>query len=87
MNFVPPLPLGTYNIVPPPRYLFVALSGTVVCLLAVVYLPFLQWVFQTEALHLTDWLYLAGITSSVLVVSEIRKVSVCISLTGCTWQG
>ncbi|KAF2358893.1 P-type ATPase [Trinorchestia longiramus] len=55
-------------------YLFIALSATLACLLAVVYLPFLQWVFQTEALRLSDWLYLVCLTSSVLIVSEVRKM-------------
>ncbi|XP_063888439.1 calcium-transporting ATPase type 2C member 1-like isoform X2 [Scylla paramamosain] len=54
-------------------YLFVALTATVGCLLGVVYLPFLQWVFQTEGIHLSDWLYLVCLTSTVLLVSELRK--------------
>ncbi|XP_068210237.1 calcium-transporting ATPase type 2C member 1 isoform X1 [Palaemon carinicauda] len=54
-------------------YLFVALTATIGCLLCVVYLPFLQWVFQTEALHIADWLYLVCLTSTVLLVSEVRK--------------
>ena len=55
-------------------YLFVALTATVGCLLGVVYLPFLQWVFQTEGIHLSDWLYLACLTSTVLLASELRKL-------------
>lgn len=54
-------------------YLFIALTATMGCLLAVVYLPFLQWVFQTEGLHITDWIYLLCLTSTVLLVSELRK--------------
>ncbi|CAL4234119.1 unnamed protein product, partial [Meganyctiphanes norvegica] len=54
-------------------YLFMALSGTLLALMGVVYLPFLQWIFQTEGLHLVDWMYLTCLTSSVLIVSEIRK--------------
>uniref|UniRef100_A0A6A7G0R4 Calcium-transporting ATPase n=2 Tax=Hirondellea gigas TaxID=1518452 RepID=A0A6A7G0R4_9CRUS len=55
-------------------YLFVALAATLGCLLGVVYVPFLQWVFQTEALHLNDWLYLVALASTVLFVSELRKM-------------
>ena len=55
------------------RYLFVALTATLGCLLCVVYVPPLQWVFQTEALHASDWLYLVGLASTVLLVSELRK--------------
>lgn len=54
-------------------YLFVALTATVACLLCVVYLPFLQWVFQTEGIHISDWAYLVCLTSTVLLVSELRK--------------
>ncbi|XP_042226858.1 calcium-transporting ATPase type 2C member 1-like isoform X2 [Homarus americanus] len=54
-------------------YLFVALTATFVCLMGVVYLPFLQWVFQTESIYLIDWLYLTCLTSTVLIVSELRK--------------
>ena len=56
------------------RYLFVAITATLGCLLAVVHLPFLQWVFQTEALNISDWIYLTALTSTVLIVSEIRKM-------------
>ena len=55
-------------------YLFVALTATMGCLLGVVYLPFLQWVFQTEGIHLSDWLYLVCLTLTVLLVSELRKL-------------
>lgn len=54
-------------------YLFVALTATILCLLCVVYLPFLQWVFQTEGIHISDWIYLLCLTSTVLIVSEFRK--------------
>lgn len=54
-------------------YLFVALTATIVCLLGVVYLPFLQWVFQTEGIHISDWIHLLCLTSTVLLVSEFRK--------------
>ncbi|KAJ3037008.1 High affinity Ca2+/Mn2+ P-type ATPase-like protein [Rhizophlyctis rosea] len=40
----------------------------------VVYVPFLQSIFQTEALGVWDLVELAVITSSVFVVDEIRKV-------------
>lgn len=54
-------------------YLFIAMAATVGCLLCVVYVPFLQYIFQTQALHVVDWLYLLCLTSTVLVVSEVRK--------------
>lgn len=39
----------------------------------VIYFPPLQWVFQTEALHFHDFVFLTAVTSSVLIVSELRK--------------
>ncbi|XP_076036714.1 secretory pathway calcium atpase isoform X2 [Oratosquilla oratoria] len=54
-------------------YLFIALTATLGCLMAVVYLPFLQWIFQTNGLNFSDWIYLVCLTSSVLIVSELRK--------------
>nr|VZI43719.1 unnamed protein product [Spirometra erinaceieuropaei] len=39
----------------------------------VIYFPPLQTVFQTEAIHFTDWLLLISISSSVFVISEVRK--------------
>lgn len=39
----------------------------------VIYFPPLQWVFQTEALHFHDFVFLTAITSSILIVSEVRK--------------
>ena len=41
--------------------------------LAVIYLPPLQYVFQTEALSPGDLLLLAGLSSSVFVVCEVKK--------------
>ena len=41
--------------------------------LAVIYLPFLQAVFQTEALALSDLVLLTALASTVLLVDEARK--------------
>ena len=51
----------------------VAVGGSIVGQLLVVYFPPLQAVFQTEALYLSDFLFLIVLTSSVCIVSEIRK--------------
>ena len=42
--------------------------------LAVIYFPPLQYIFQTEALALQDLLLLAGLSSSVFVISEAKKL-------------
>ncbi|XP_055891043.1 calcium-transporting ATPase type 2C member 1-like isoform X1 [Biomphalaria glabrata] len=50
-----------------------AVVGSIVGQLLVIYLPPLQKVFQTEALHLADFALLLSLTSTVFVLSEIRK--------------
>ncbi|KAL3858595.1 hypothetical protein ACJMK2_008867 [Sinanodonta woodiana] len=50
-----------------------AVGGSIIGQLLVIYFPPLQAVFQTEALHLSDFVFLIGLTSSVFLVSEVRK--------------
>uniref|UniRef100_A0A0N5C704 Calcium-transporting ATPase n=1 Tax=Strongyloides papillosus TaxID=174720 RepID=A0A0N5C704_STREA len=50
-----------------------AVCGSVASILAIVYVPFLQRIFITEALSITDLLFLAAMTSTVFVVNEIKK--------------
>ena len=50
-----------------------AVSGSLVGQLLVIYLPFLQKVFQTEAIGLRDLLGLIVLASSVFWVDEGRK--------------
>ncbi|RMD44002.1 hypothetical protein DV735_g1104, partial [Chaetothyriales sp. CBS 134920] len=50
-----------------------AVAGSLFGQLLVIYLPFLQSVFQTEALSLLDLVYLVSISSAVFWVDEIRK--------------
>ncbi|KAK9355029.1 hypothetical protein V1505DRAFT_418797 [Lipomyces doorenjongii] len=51
----------------------VAVGGSILGQMAVIYVPFLQRVFQTEALGFRDLLLLVLISSSVLVADELRK--------------
>lgn len=55
------------------RVFVAAVSGSLIGQLLVVYFPPLQQVFQTEALYISDILYLLMLTSSVFIVSEARK--------------
>lgn len=50
-----------------------AVLGSLMGQLGVIYLPFLQRIFQTEALSLPDLLKLIAIASSVFWVDEARK--------------
>jgi Ca2+-transporting ATPase len=50
-----------------------AVAGSLIGQLGVIYLPFLQSIFQTEALKLTDLLKLVVLASGVFWVDEARK--------------
>ncbi|XP_064640743.1 calcium-transporting ATPase type 2C member 1-like isoform X2 [Lineus longissimus] len=56
------------------RMFLIAVGLSLVGQLLVIYFPPLQAVFQTESLYLADFLLLITLTSSVLVISEIRKL-------------
>ncbi|KAK6340527.1 High affinity Ca2+/Mn2+ P-type ATPase-like protein [Orbilia brochopaga] len=55
------------------RFFLGAVGASLMGQVGVVYLPFLQWIFQTEALHLQDWIVLIAVASTVLWVDEARK--------------
>ncbi|KAJ3083650.1 High affinity Ca2+/Mn2+ P-type ATPase-like protein [Rhizoclosmatium hyalinum] len=55
------------------QMLNIAISLCLLGQLLVIYMPFFQSIFQTEALSLYDLLYLIVLTSSVLWVDEWRK--------------
>ncbi|KAK9475377.1 uncharacterized protein V1510DRAFT_409041 [Dipodascopsis tothii] len=50
-----------------------AVAGSLLGQAAVIYVPFLQRIFQTEALALKDLATLACLTSTVLIGDEVRK--------------
>lgn len=55
------------------RTFLIAVGASLLGQFLVIYFPPLQVVFLTEPLHLTDLLLLATLTSTVLVVDELRK--------------
>jgi P-type Ca2+ transporter type 2C len=52
----------------------IAVGFSLIGQLLVIYFPPLQMVFQTEALSGMDILFLVTLTSTVFVVSEIKKL-------------
>jgi Ca2+-transporting ATPase len=56
------------------RWLWLAVGISIALQVAVVYVPFLQEAFHTEALAPLDWVVCAGVASSVLWLMEIRKL-------------
>lgn len=51
----------------------IAVGLSILGQLAVIYVPFFQAIFQTEALYLSDLILLVILTSSVWIVDEVRK--------------
>jgi magnesium-transporting ATPase (P-type) len=56
------------------RWLFVGILAQVAILAAMVYAPFLQPLFRTASLSLTDWIILYSLAPMVLLVEEMRKM-------------
>ncbi|CAG2170920.1 unnamed protein product [Oppiella nova] len=52
----------------------ISVTGSLICQMLVIYLPQLQKIFVTEALSVGDLLFLFCITSTVFIVSEVRKL-------------
>jgi len=61
-------------------WLWIAMGVSVLLQVAVVYLPFLQQAFGTTALSAGDWLECVAMASSVLWITEIRKLLVRVTL-------
>ncbi|XP_044583033.1 calcium-transporting ATPase type 2C member 1 isoform X1 [Cotesia glomerata] len=56
------------------RMFLIAVTLSIVGQMLVVYFPPLQKIFQTEALTAKDLVFLTALTSSVFVISEIKKL-------------
>lgn len=55
------------------RIFNLAISGSLLGQMAVIYVPFFQRIFQTESLGLRDLAALTGIASAVFWADEVRK--------------
>lgn len=64
-----PLQIGLFT----NRMFLLAVAFSLLGQLLVIYFPPLQMVFQTEALSAMDLLFLVSLTSSVFIVSELKK--------------
>ncbi len=58
-------------------WLMVATAAVFSLQLLVVYAPFMQHIFKTVPLTLHHWMYAIGVSSSVLIIEEVRKLIVC----------
>lgn len=57
------------------KFFLVAVGGSLIGQLFVVYFPPLQAVFQTEAISFDDWMWVLGVTSPVFLIDEVRKIA------------
>ena len=55
------------------RLFLYAIGGCICAQIAVVHVPFISYIFETEPLTLREWVTSAAIASSVIVLSEVRK--------------
>jgi len=55
------------------KYLNIAIPASIVLLLATVYVPFMQLFMQTRPLQFNEWLMIVPLTSTILIVEELRK--------------
>lgn len=55
------------------RWLIVVTLFVLSLQMGVVYLPFMQYIFKTVPLSLADWIIIFCLSSSIIVVEEIRK--------------
>lgn len=55
------------------KQFLLAVGGSLVGLMLVIYYAPLRSIFQTEALSSFDWLFLTCLTSSIFIVSELKK--------------
>jgi P-type Ca2+ transporter type 2C len=55
------------------RWLIAATALVVLAQAAVVYTPFLQNIFHTTALSLSEWLLVVPVAASIILIEEVRK--------------
>jgi Ca2+-transporting ATPase len=58
------------------RWLLVATVFVLFLQCCLLYVPFMQYVFKTVPLSLNDWVVVIGVSSSIVVVEEVRKLVV-----------
>lgn len=54
-------------------FLFYSMIAAFFAQLAVLYVPFLQWVFKTEPLTTTEWIHVGTISITIVFIVEIDK--------------
>lgn len=55
------------------RWLVIASSAVFILQIALVYVPWLQIIFRTVPLNLTQWAVILAVSSSIFIIEELRK--------------
>jgi len=55
-------------------FLFFSMIAAFGAQLAVIYVPFLQWIFRMEPIILKEWFRIGGMAAVIIVVVEIDKL-------------
>ncbi|MDD1749579.1 MAG: cation-translocating P-type ATPase [Methanothrix sp.] len=55
------------------KTLLLGITGSIFSILAVVYIPFMQSIFQTRPLTSESWIYVLGVGMLVIIVAEVMK--------------
>jgi Ca2+-transporting ATPase len=53
--------------------IWAGIASELVIVSAIIYVPQLQWIFETAAFPLSNWIFLFAWTPSILLADEIRK--------------
>ncbi len=56
-------------------FLFFSMIAAIFAQLAVLYVPFLQWVFRTEPISVNEWIQVLFVSCTVIIVVELSKWS------------
>ena len=55
------------------RWLWISLAAVLILQVGVTHVGFMQNLFDTTSISLTQWMVCAAVASSVLLVEEVRK--------------
>jgi len=55
------------------KTLLMGIAGSIISILAVVYIPFMQSIFQTRPLTSESWVMVLGVGLLVVVAAEVMK--------------
>src|SRR3990167_2470869 len=58
------------------RWLILATSVVLILQIIIIYVPFMNYIFKTVQIALNDWFLVFGISFSIIILEEVRKLAV-----------